>query len=70
MVSLCPPNVEIRLSVGRVAAELLMDISISRLDRNAHSFTEIIYLVVEFTQEKLYPDKDITKLKVTCTLIS
>lgn len=58
------PNAGIRVSAGRVATELLMDISINRLERDAYSFTEINYPAAKSTWEELYPDKDITELKV------
>lgn len=58
------PNAGVRFSVGKVTAELLMNISASRFDRDSYSYHYVKAETWSSTWEEFYPDNDITEVKV------
>ena len=62
------PNIGIRLSFGHITSEMAINIPLSKLRKEAYSFSEEIDNGGKSTSEGLYPDNKINELKFSTNI--
>lgn len=62
------PNIGIRLSFGSITSEIRMNVPLSKLRKEAYSFSEEIDNGGKSTSEGLYPDNKINELKFSTNI--
>jgi len=62
------PNIGMRLSFGSLTSEIRLNVPLSKLRKEAYSFSEEIYNAGSSTSEGLYPDDKINELKFSTNI--